>query len=279
MTNFQVLQPSVGVGLRSQYFEYFLADIPKIPIGWLEVHPENYLDHYPNREKLKKISEKFPISFHCVSLSLGASELPAIDHLQRLKDLMQEISPFIISEHLSWNTLDGFGYNDLYPMPLTDESLKQMAQNINFIQDFFDRQIYVENPSTYLTFQNDMYPEYEFLNQLSKATGCGVLLDLNNLYVQSVNHGWNTAEYMENLNWESVKEFHLAGHIRALEGDFLIDTHNRPVCHDVWDLYKNAARYQPNALTLIEWDEDLPDIHILLDQAVKAEKYRELAYA
>lgn len=268
-------QPSVGIGLRSKYFEYFLADIPQIPIGWLEVHPENYLYHYPNRKVLWKIAEKFPISFHCVSLSLGSSELPSKEHLENLKQLMNEVNPFMVSDHLSWNILDGFGYNDLYPLPLTHNSLNQITQNVNRMQNFFDRQLLIENPSTYLKFQTDEYSENEFLNLLVKSTGCGILLDVNNLYIQSVNHGWNILEYLNNLSWQAVKEVHLAGHIVSETGDFLVDTHNQPVCQDVWDVYRLAINKKNDVLTLIEWDDNLPKIDELFVEAKRALLYSE----
>jgi len=278
MEGFQNPLASVGVGLRSKYLEYFLADIPKLPIGWLEVHPENYLHHYPNRKKLQQISEKIPISFHCVSLSLGSLELPSYEHLNRIRQLMQEIQPFMISDHLSWNTLNGFGYNDLYPVPLTEESLKHIVTHVRIIQDFFERQILIENPSTYLMFEEDTLDEREFLNELSYATQCGILLDVNNLYVQSINHGWDTKSYLKGLNWAAVREIHLAGHIKSPEGDFLIDTHNQPICQEVWDLYDVAANQAPTALTLIEWDDDLPDIQVLFAQAQEAQAHRNLMY-
>lgn len=275
MTDFQNPQPSVGIGLRSKYLNYFLTDIPQLPIRWLEVHPENYLYHFLNRRKLQTIAEKFPISFHCISLSLGSPDLPTTEHLKALKDLIGEINPFLISDHLSWNTLDGYGYNDLYPLPLSTDSLNHVRQRVQLMQEFFGRQLLLENPSTYLAFKKDEYTEYEFLNELSHLTGCGILLDVNNLYVQSVNHGWDISTYLASLNWAAVKEIHLAGHIQSKKGTFLIDTHNQPVCQSVWDVYKEALQYQPNACSLIEWDEDLPDIQILFDHARQAIAYGE----
>jgi uncharacterized protein (UPF0276 family) len=277
MTDFQNPRSSVGIGLRSKYLEYFLVNIPQIDSGWLEVHPENYLHHYPNRKKLQKISERYPISFHCISLSLGSESLPCREHLQSMKKLMDEINPFAVSDHLSWNTLKGHGYNDLYPLELTDTSLQRVVQHINILQDFFQRPLLIENPSTYLSFKGDTYSESEFLNALVKKTGCGLLLDVNNLYVQSVNHGWNTHAYLAELNMDAVKEIHLAGHVKASDGNFLIDTHNQPVCQEVWELYKVAILNQPPAYTLIEWDEDLPEIDVILNQARQAALYMEQA--
>lgn len=262
--------PSIGIGLRSNYLEYFLIDIPQIPIGWLEVHPENYLYHYPNRHKLLKISEKLPLSFHCVTLSLGSTELPERDHLMRLKQLMDDVQPFMVSDHLSWNTLGHHSYNDLYPLPLTFESLECVARNIQIVQDVLNRPLLIENPSTYVTYKSNDYMEYEFLNEVSQTTGCGILLDLNNVYVQSINHQWDVGSYMNGMDWSKVHEFHLAGHIQSTDGGFLIDTHNRPVCEAVWELYADAIQRQPNAKTLIEWDDDLPDIQVLFDHAEKA---------
>jgi uncharacterized protein (UPF0276 family) len=273
MTDFQIPRSSGGIGLRSKYLEYFLVDVPQTSVGWLEVHPENYLYHYPNRRKLLQISENYPISFHCVSLSLGSIELPSHDFLLLLKRLIHDIQPFIVSDHLSWSTLGHHGYNDLYPMPLTEESLDQMVLNIRVLQDFFDRQLLIENPSTYLTFNENTFNEPEFLNALVTATGCGILLDVNNLYVQSVNHGWKVDEYFHQLNWSAVREFHVAGHVVSKDGSFLIDTHSRPVSDAVWSIYQKAMEYQPEAFTLIEWDSDLPEIDVLLNQLEIAKTY------
>jgi uncharacterized protein (UPF0276 family) len=160
-------------------------------------------------------------------------------------------------------------------MPMTESSLNRMAMHITILQEFFQRQVLIENPSTYLSFKGNTYSESEFLNALTKATGCGILLDVNNLYVQSVNHGWDASAYFHDLDWRSVKEIHLAGHIKALDGDFVIDTHNQPVCPSVWDLYQDAIRKQPKVYSLVEWDEDLPEIDVLLDQARQASVYME----
>jgi uncharacterized protein (UPF0276 family) len=242
-----------------------------------QVHPENYIHHYPNRKKLQQISERYPISFHCVTLSLGAEELPSKEHLDHLKKLMNEINPIMISDHLSWNTFRGYGYNDLYPVLMNDASLKRMSMHIQLIQEFFGRQLLIENPSTYVEFKHHTYSEPEFLNALCQKAGCGILLDVNNLYVQSVNHGWDIDMYFNTLDWANVQEFHLAGHIQSPEGCFLIDTHNQPVCKDVWGMYQEAIARQPRAKTLIEWDEDLPDIQVLFQQAEQAIKIREAA--
>lgn len=278
MTDFQNPLPSVGIGLRSKYLEYFLVDIPQIPLGWLEVHPENYIHHYPNRKKLQRISERYPISFHCVTLSLGSETLPSKEHLDQLKQLISEINPILLSDHLSWNTFRGYGYNDLYPILMNDSSLKRISTHIQLIQDFFGRQLLIENPSTYVEFKDQGFSEAEFLNALCRNTGCGILLDINNLYLQSVNHGWEIDAYFNALDWSHVKEFHLAGHIQSPEGRFLIDTHNQPVCDAVWVLYQRAIRHQPNSKTLIEWDEDLPDISLVLKEAEQAMKIKEAAW-
>jgi uncharacterized protein (UPF0276 family) len=138
------------------------------------------------------------------------------------------------------------------------------------IQDYFQQQILIENPSTYLQFQDDTMNEYDFLNALVSNTGCGILLDVNNLYVQSVNHGWDIYDYLTNIRWDQVKEIHLGGHVKSKRQTFLIDTHSQPVIDDVWDIYKQALRYKPQVLSLIEWDHDLPDIEVLLGEARKA---------
>ncbi len=278
LSNFQNPQASVGVGLRSKYFEYFLTDIPQIPIRWLEVHPENYVYHYPNRKKLQQISEKFPISFHCISLSLGSPELPDKEYLDQLKKLMKDIPPILFSDHLSWSNFNGRGYNDLLPLPMTESSLQHVAMHVRIIQEFFDRQILIENPSTYVTFKNDSLEEYEFLNRLAEMTGCGILLDVNNLYVQSINHGVNIPNYLRNLNWNSVQEIHLAGYTKTEGSDFLVDTHSKTVSKSVWKVYCQALYYKRDVHSLIEWDADLPEINVLLGEAEKAAACYEALY-
>lgn len=271
---FQLPQPSVGVGLRSKHFEYFLADIPQIFDGWLEVHPENYIHNFSNRRKLLKISEKYPISFHCVTLSLG-SDLPPTEYLNELKMLHDEIKPFAISDHLSWTAFEQYSYNDLFPLPLTAEALSVVAQNLNTVQEVFGRTFLIENPSSYLSFDQSEYSEPDFLNSLAKETGCGILLDINNIYVQSVNHSFDAFEYIDALNLTAVKEVHLAGHTISDDKTFLIDTHNKPVPKPVWELFSYFCSKvgSESFCTLIEWDSDLPEIDILLSEVNTASQY------
>lgn len=265
---FQLPQPSVGVGLRSKHFEYFLTDVPQTFDGWLEVHPENYLYNFQYRNKLLKLAETYPISFHCVTLSLG-SELPPAKHIHELKLLHDEVRPFAISDHLSWSAFGKHTYNDLFPLPLTKEALGVVVENINTVQRVFGRRFLIENPSTYLAFEQSGYVEPEFLNALVNETGCGVLLDINNVYVQSVNHSFNAFEYIDALDLSSVKEVHLAGHTRSDDNNFLIDTHNKPVTNAVWELFRYFCRKvgSESFCTLIEWDSDLPEINVLLNEA------------
>lgn len=272
--NFQVPRSSVGVGLRSKHFEYFLTDVPQTFNGWLEVHPENYLYNYPKRKKLLKVSETYPIAFHFVSLSLGSS-LPTDAYLQDLKELMGAVDPFMLSDHLSWSALNGYTYNDLFPVPMTNETFKHMLVNVEKVQGIFGRQFLIENPSAYITFQNNDYTEPQFLNDLAKQSGCGLLLDVNNVYVQSVNHGWDAYGYIDELNLNCVQEVHLAGHVFSDDKTFLIDTHSKPVAKPVWDLFEYVCKkmhFQP-FYTLIEWDNDLPAIDVLLQEARIAETY------
>lgn len=262
---------TAGIGLRSRHYQDVLNTKPAI--GWLEVHSENYLAkggaplHF-----LQQIRRDYPVSLHGVSLSLGSTDKIDRSYLDRLKALIARIEPGLVSEHLSWSAFGGQFLNDLAPMPYTADSLALMAARISAVQDFLGRRILIENPSSYLEYKHSTYPEYAFLNALAERSGCGILLDINNVYVSCRNHGWNALEYIHGIRGDWVGEMHLAGHtLNRIDGHgILIDTHNCPVSEPVWDLFKQAIRVFGPRPVLVEWDLDIPELNVLTAQAGKA---------
>ena len=270
----------VGVGLRSPYLPHLLENSPKISqkIGWLEVHSENYYDAAAVRN-LSEIRKNFPISLHSVGNSLGSAQSLDLTHLKKLKNLVEVIDPFLISDHISWGRIDQNHLNDLLPLPYTKASLQAVSDNVSRMQDFLRRKILVENPSTYLTFKNSEMDEVEFINELTKQTGCGLLLDVNNIFVSSKNgSGFEPQAYLKKINKNIVGEIHLAGHSKSqiFDGknyqEILIDTHNDVVCAEVWEIYQMALQEFGTLPSLIEWDQDFPEFAVLLSEAKKAQK-------
>jgi len=260
----------VGIGLRHPYYEEVLETT--LELGWLEVHPENYFGGGIHRHFLSKAREKYQLSLHGVGLSLGSTEPVSEDHLRQFKDLIDLYQPFNISDHASWSASGNAHLNDLLPLPYTQESLDTLARNIDRAQEVFGRTMLIENPSTYVAFAKNEMNEAAFMNRLSEMTGCGLLLDLNNIYVQSHNHGFDPFEYVEQIKIGPVGEMHLAGHIERETdgGTILIDTHSRPVKGTVWDLYEAAIKRFGVTPTLIEWDQDFPALETLVAEADKA---------
>jgi len=270
----------VGIGLRQPHVDQFLQSKP--PVNWLEVHSENYLqENSKRRHQLRHIRNDYAISCHGIGLSLGSSDPLNLSHLDKLKKLFDEISPGLISEHLSWSSFDGLFYNDLLPLPYTNEALLHMISRVNQTQDLLGREILIENPSSYLAFKHADLSEPEFLNQLSRQSGCKLLLDLNNIFVSCSNLKKDPYQYLANIDWHQVAEIHLAGHtVKYLpQGIIRIDTHNNPVCDEVWsmvDAYRDKLQDIP---CLIEWDADIPSLDILIAEAVKAQKHLGIDYA
>lgn len=260
----------VGIGLRHPYYREVLET--DLELGWLEVHPENYFGGGAHRHFLSKAREKFQLSLHAVGLSLGSTEPVSEEHLRNFKELVDMYQPFNISDHASWSASGNAHLNDLLPLPYTQESLDSLAQNVERTQEYLGREMLVENPSTYVNFANNEMSEFAFMNRLSEMTGCGILLDINNIFVQAQNHGFDPVEYLDGIAKDRVGEMHLAGHIeRAVEGGkVLIDTHNQPVRFEVWDLYEHAVRRFGAVPTLIEWDSDFPTLETLVGEAEKA---------
>ncbi|MBM5782613.1 MAG: DUF692 domain-containing protein [Pelagibacterales bacterium] len=268
----------VGIGLRSPHINSFLKKTQKI--GWLEVHSENYYaEGGPSIKNLKKIRENYPISLHCVGNSLGSFQKIDLNHLKKLKNLIETIDPVFVSDHISWGMIDNNHFNDLLPLPYNYKSLAAIADNVDAMQNFLKREILVENPSSYISFKNEEMDEADFINQLTKKTGCFLLLDVNNIFVSSSNNkNFKPHSYLKKLNKEIVKEIHLAGHSKSKIFDgkknktLLIDTHNNEVCKEVWNIYMTAIKNFGQIPTLIEWDQDIPELKVLLSEATKARK-------
>jgi uncharacterized protein (UPF0276 family) len=260
-----------GIGLRAQHHEAVLTDSP--PVGWFEAHSENYFAEGGGRvEWLERIRSCYPLSLHGVGLSLGTVDPLNGRHLAALKRVVRRFEPGFVSEHLSWSSVDGRFANDLLPLPYTEEALRHVSARIAAVQDFLGRQILIENVSSYLEFQDSRMPEWEFVAGVAAEAGCGLLLDINNIYVAARNHGFDPYRYLNAIPRDVVQEFHLAGHtvVPFAGRELLIDTHNAPVCDAVWDLYRAAVRRFGPVPALIEWDSELPALGVLVQEADKA---------
>jgi uncharacterized protein len=265
-----------GVGLRAQHHSQFLTQRPAV--GWLEAHSENYFaTGGTQRRILGQARAHYPLSLHGVGLSLGSTDPLDRQHLAQLERLVREFEPMLVSEHLSWGSVCGRFLNDLLPLPYTDEALRHMSERVRQVQDRLGRQILIENVSSYLQFTCSRMTEWEFLRELVRESGCGVLLDVNNIYVSAMNHGFEPQVYLEAIPPTAVREIHLAGHTvqRVGSREIRIDTHADHVCPAVWDLYALALeRYGP-VPTLIEWDADIPALEVVIAEAHKADLLME----
>lgn len=261
-----------GIGLRAEHYRDLLAQHPAL--AFIEVHSENYFGaggapHY----FLEQARARYPLSLHGVGLSLGSSDPLNREHLGRLKTLIQRYQPALVSDHLSWSSVGGVFLNDLLPLPYTEETLAHFSTRVSEAQDFLGCQLLIENPSSYLEYTESSIPEPEFLAAVVRASGCGLLLDVNNIYVSSQNHGFDPHRYLEAIPGAAVREMHLAGYTvnRYPEGDMLIDSHNALVSEPVWALYAHSIRKIGPRPSLIEWDSDLPPLTTLIGQAEQAE--------
>lgn len=274
-----------GVGLRSKHYRDFLNAPGHKPSGaeaidWLEVHSENYFSEGGyDLHVLQKLRQDYSISVHGVGLGLGSAQGFSIKHVEQLKILVNRIDPGLVSEHLCWGSISGRHLNDLLPLALTEEALAIVSDRVNQVQDLLQRSILIENVSTYTRFADDSMSEAELLVQLSQRTGCGVLLDVNNLYVNQCNHGEDAKAALQcftQLPRERIGEIHLAGHLRT--DDCLIDNHGSRVSAEVWALYDEACRLLGADIpTLIEWDTDIPELDVLLDEARLVNLHRQTA--
>jgi len=266
-----------GIGLRHHHYRAVIESRP--PVGWLEVHSENYFGAGGyDRHVLREVRARYPVSLHGVGLALGSAEDDDGSHLAKLCDLVREIDPVFVSEHLCWGRALGRHYNDLLPLPYTEEALELMTARVGRTQDALQRQILIENISSYVTFRASAIPEGEFIAELARRSGCGVLLDVNNLYVNQLNHGTDALTVMNAIPREIVHEIHLAGYSRG--PDCVIDTHGDRVSAAVWRLYDAALERFGPVSTLVEWDTDIPALEVLLGEARRtAAAMKGAAYA
>lgn len=261
-----------GIGLRHAHYKDVIETKPSV--GWLEVHPENYFGGGAHRHYLAKARELYPVSLHAVGLSLGSTERVSRDHLRQVKELITIYEPFQVSDHASWSLSGNAHLNDLLPLPYKEETLAILCRNIDETQEFLGQSILVENPSTYLAFKDSTMPEWAFMNAAAQRTGCGILLDVNNIYVQSRNHGFDAFEYIRGIEEGAVGEMHLSGHTEKELADgstVLIDTHDSLVRPEVWELYRFAIERFWSVPTLIEWDQNFPPLSTLVAEAERAE--------
>jgi len=267
------IPPDCGIGLRAPHADELIATRPDI--GWIEVHSENYFSEggTPLR-MLEDARAHYPLSLHGIGASLGSVDPLNTLHLSKLKRLIQRVEPGLVSEHLCWSSVDGRYLNDLLPMPYTDEALAHIAYRIEQVQEFLGRQILIENLSSYLQYRHSVIPEWEFMAEVARRAGCGILLDVNNVYVSSRNLGFSAETYLAAVPRKAVQEIHLAGHtVKTFpEGEVLIDTHSTVVSDPVWSLYRQALKRFGQVPTLIEWDTELPALSVLVGEAHAARR-------
>ena len=266
------IRARAGAGLKPAHYATILDDRPDV--GWFEVHAENYMGAGgPPHFFLERIRALYPLSVHGVGLSIGSAGGLSRGHLARLKAVVDRYQPFVVSEHLAWSTHDGVFLNDLLPLPYTTSTLDLVVRHVDEAQTFLGRQILVENPSTYLRFDGPQMAETEFLRAVAQRTGCGLLLDVNNVVVSAANHGFDAAGYLAAFPVEHVGEIHLAGHA-VLDGGaeaLLVDTHDRAVPCAVWALYRGLIDRIGPRPSLVEWDTDVPAWPVLAAEVARAD--------
>lgn len=261
-----------GIGLRHVHYRALIETRPAV--GWIEVHSENYFGGGRPLAFLEAARDLYPLSLHGVGLSLGTAGRLDRSHLTRIKRLIDRVQPDLVSEHVSWSITGGVYLNDLLPLPYTEEALDVISAHVGETQDLLGRQILVENPSSYLQFAHSTIPEPEFISEIVRRSGCGLLLDVNNVYVSACNHGFDARGYLDAMPAAAVKEIHLAGHAVRDLGDatLRIDDHGSAVCAEVWDLYGHALRRLGPVPTLIEWDSNIPELPVLTAEATAADR-------
>ncbi len=262
-----------GVGLKAKH----VSDILKsdADVGFFEVHAENYMGAGgPPHAQLTAIRERYPVSVHGVGMSIGGENQIDPDHLARFAAVVERYEPGLVSEHLAWSTHDDVFYNDLLPLPYTDETLARIVEHVDQVQEAISRQILIENPSTYVVFEQSTWSEVDFMAEIAERSGCGLLFDVNNVYVSATNHGTSPREYIEAYPLHLVGEIHLAGHAQDADdtgAPLLIDSHDREVCDDVWALYDLVLARTRALPSLVEWDNNVPDWPMLAAEAARAD--------
>lgn len=263
-----------GVGYKPQHYADLLSD--PAPVAWLEIHAENYMgDGGRPLAQLRALSERFPISVHGVGLSIGGEAPLDRDHLARLKHLLDWLDPTSFSEHLAWSTHDGAFLNDLLPLPYNNATLNRVCRHINEVQEVLGRQMLLENPSSYLAFEDSTWEEPAFLREIARRTGCGLLLDVNNVFVSATNLGYAPQDYIDRYPLEAVGEIHVAGHDTDTDDHgavLLIDSHGAPVADPVWALLDLTMQRSGPRPVLVEWDTDVPDWPVLAAEAARVDQ-------
>lgn len=256
-----------GLGLRKEHYRDFLDG--DVPVDFVEVISENFMvDGGQPRDILRRVREKHPVALHGVSMSIGSADGLDIAYLRRLKALADDVQPLFVSDHLSWSRMAGFSSHDLLPVPYTEEALALVCRNIDMAQDTLGRSMLFENPSSYVVFDGAAMSEWQFLAEMSKRTGCGLLLDINNVYVSASNHGFDAHAFLRGIPADRVRQIHLAGHTQG--PGLLIDTHDQPVCDEVWALYRTAMTLLGPVATMIERDDAIPPLSELLGELAVA---------
>jgi len=264
--NEDICQP--GVGLRSTHFP-FLENKPQLKVKWFEAVSENYMDSMGRpRQILQQLRNDYPIALHGVSMNLLSSTGTSDTYLQKLRSLCEEIEPFIVSDHLCWTGIKPSNIHDLLPFPYTKESLEIVINNIDHAQNKLGRSLVVENVSTYMTFKQSEFLEWDFVLEVIKRTDAKLLLDINNIYVSAINHHFNPLTYLDSIPQRIVAQIHLAGFTDM--GDFLFDTHSKPVYPEVWELFSHYIAKAPHIPFMMEWDEDVPEFPIVENEVAKA---------
>lgn len=256
-----------GVGLRTDHYAHILDEHPEV--DWFEIISENFLGTQGRPlYVLDQVAERYPIVMHGVSMSIGTTDPIDFDYLRQLKNLAERVGAVWVSDHICWTGLAQLNSHDLLPVPYNEETLAHLVERIRIVQDFMERPLGFENPSTYVEFVDSTMTEWEFLRRLTEASGCMLLLDVNNVYVSCFNHGWDAEAYMDNVPYDRVVQFHLAGH--SNKGTHIIDTHDNYVIPEVWDLYARAHAGTGGRATLLEWDDHIPPFEVVHEEVLKA---------
>jgi len=257
----------LGLGLRNVHFPYILEHNP--PVDWFEIISENFMDSGGRpRYVLEQVAERYAVVMHGVSLSIGSTDPLDFEYLAKLKRLASAVKARWVSDHLCWTGVAGLNAHDLLPIPLNEQTLRHVVERVRTVQDFLERPLVLENPSSYVTFADSSLSEWDFLSRLAEEADCGLLLDVNNVYVSSVNHDFDPSQYVRSVPHRRVVQFHLAGHTNCQT--HLIDTHDGPVIDPVWELYRLAHRLTSGASTLLEWDAKIPPFPVVHAEVLKA---------
>ena len=269
MTESRLGYPNLGfeVGLRTPHYAHILKQQPDV--DWFEVISENYMDSQGRpRHVLEQIAERYSIVMHGVSLSIGSTDPLNFEYLAKLKALAEWTKAVWISDHICWTGVNGINGHDLLPLPYNEESLRHTVERVRTVQDFLERRLVLENPSSYVTFADSTMSEWEFVARLAEEADCGLLLDVNNVYVSCFNHDLDPVEFIESLPHERIVQFHLAGHTHC--GTHIIDTHDNFVIDRVWELYRRSHELTGGVSTLLEWDANIPDFDVVHGEVLKA---------